>query len=132
MDEAIKCRNVYKEQQLHDSKTPGADKPALVPSDDDEDTDSNYMRMSEPTTVGYVKMMRDNLTKGMTASKPPPIPPKPASEPGQTKRMVVPKQKMSFPHLPPPSPPQLHNTSSLDEVDDTLYESIHQEEALYY
>ena len=129
MDEAIKSRDLYKEQQLQGSQTPDA---VLVPSDD-EDTECNYMRMSGPTNVGYVKMMRDNLTKGMTTSKPPPIPPKPTSESGLTKRMVVPKQKMSFPHLPPPSPPQLYNTSSsLDEVNDTLYESIHQGEDLYY
>ncbi len=74
----------------------------------EEEDNENYMEMGSSE---YTKIVRDTLKNGKKSAVCPPVPPKPSTlccgtgDNLEKRFRSVPKQKLSFPHFPPPDPP---------------------------
>ena len=104
--------------------------PSIQSYSDNENEQEEYTAMDIPSG-SYVKMICDKLiTSGsVSVHKAPPIPPKPILEPPsqhvvERKPRTIPRQKMSAPHMPPPSPPHDSNINSLMEGSTCSYEPV--------
>ena len=131
MDEALECRNRFMQQQSHKqqenvkasevNELKSNIRESLPPKKDLEEEEENekYMEMG---SGNYVKMMRDALTKNMTA-KAPPIPPKPLEDEnencmemgsGYYVKMMPKNTSAKAPPVPPK--PSLSNTNDAEKT----------------